>query len=451
MSTQSPKYFGTDGLRGMANTGMLTPERVLALGRALGRMAKNRGGRFAIAQDPRRSSPLLSGALAAGAAAEGEAVLDLGVLPTPGLAALLPSLDAAIGAMVSASHNPMPDNGIKVMDGAGGKLPNTDELWLEAQMEVAPDNEILGADVGSISLVDDSVERYLAHVLGAFPGLSLAGMSVVVDAAHGAMSVAGPRAFERLGAKVITAFASPDGLNINQGCGAVHPDAMARMVVEHGADVGVAFDGDGDRLMMASAEGVVQDGDRILYVVAGHRKAQGKLPGDAVVGTVMTNFGLELAFKEQGIRLERTPVGDRHVAVRLREGAFGLGGEPSGHVIFGAENRFIGDGLYSALGALSVLRATGRTFADLTRGLKAVPQELINVRVSHRPPLDQLLGLQDRILAAEAALNGEGRVLIRYSGTENLLRVMVEGADAALVNRLSRELADAALEEIGAP
>lgn len=447
-----PVHFGTDGVRGVANEGMLAPERVLALGRAIGRLARRDGGTgpVCVALDPRRSSPMIAASLAAGVASEGADVVDLGVLPTPGLAVLLPELGAALGAMVSASHNPMRDNGIKILRPDGGKLADDDELWVERELDTAPSPPLpTGGAVGDVRPLDDAVERYAAHLAARFEGLSLDGMRIVVDAANGATSEAAPLVLGRLGADVDLRFASPDGLNINDGCGAVHPEAMAERVRELGADVGLAFDGDGDRLILASSDGSIQDGDRVLYVCARERLEAGTLKDGVLVGTVMSNFGLELAMRDLGGRLERTAVGDRYVAAALRENGWGLGGEPSGHLIFG-EHGFIGDGLYSALQVLSVLARTGAPMHELAAGLRTVPQILLNVPVRAKPPIDTLAAVVARIEAAEAELGSTGRVLVRYSGTEDLLRVMVEGTDEAVVHGEAEAIADAVRSELGA-
>lgn len=448
-----PVHFGTDGVRGVANVGILAPEGVLALGRALGRLARRDGetGPVVLARDPRVSSPMIAASLAAGLASEGTNVRDLGVLPTPGLALRLESLGAALGAMVSASHNAMQDNGIKVLRPDGGKLADEDELWLEAELDrPATPPFPIGGEVGDVALLDDAVDVYVERLLSRFGGLSLSGLRIVVDAANGATSAAAPAVFERLGAKVDLLFASPDGRNINDGCGAVHPEAMAKAVVELGADVGVAFDGDGDRLMMASSDGAIQDGDRLLYVCARERLAAGTLKENVLVGTVMSNFGLELAMRELGGRLERTPVGDRHVAAALREHDWGLGGEPSGHVIFGAEHGYIGDALYAALQVIEVLARAGTPLHELSGGLRKVPQILLNVPVREKPPIEAQDELCSRIASAEARLDGTGRVLVRYSGTENLLRVMVEGTDDESVRAEAAAIADVVRRTIGA-
>lgn len=446
----TPRYFGTDGIRDVANRGMLTPERLLRLGRALGRCADERGGPIVMARDPRRSSALLVAAISAGAAGEGASVVDLGVLPTPGLAALLPARKAGLGVMISASHNPMPDNGVKVLSSEGAKLSDADEARIEAAIESTPSEDgPTGLGVGAIVEDRSAGDTYLAHLVAGFPKLDLSGQTIVVDGANGATAALAPRLFARLGARVIAIACDPDGGNINDGCGAVHPERLAFEVEEVGADLGVAFDGDGDRLIAVSKDGVVRDGDAILYACARRLLSERKLAGATVVGTVMTNFGLELALHDLGAKLIRTPVGDRHVAAAMREGGFDLGGEPSGHLIFGATNRFIGDGMWSALALLDTLAALGAPFHEVLRALVPVPQELKNVRVKAKPPLDTLKALPAAIAAAEQSLGTSGRVLVRYSGTENLLRVMVEGRDANLVSEWTKRLVATAESELG--
>lgn len=444
------KHFGTDGLRGVANEGQLRPEQVLALGRALGRLAARERGPLVLARDPRRSSGMLAAALAAGAASEGTGVVDLGVLPTPALAALLPALGAGAGAMLSASHNPMEDNGIKVLTGTGAKLADAAEAELETDM-ARPVSAALptGAGVGAVREERAAIDLYERYLFERLPGLDLSGLRILVDAANGACAGAAPRILSRLGAQVIAIHAEPDGVNINAGCGAVHPEAMAEATARHGCDAGVAFDGDGDRSIFADAAGAVRDGDAVLYALGRRLAAAGRLPGSAIVGTVMSNFGLELALGDLGIRLVRTPVGDRHVAQALREQGLGLGGEPSGHVIFGADNRFIGDGLYTALRLFGELRAARASLAELCAGLAPVPQVLLNVPVRDKPPLERLQAVTERIAAADRALAGSGRVLVRYSGTENLLRVMVEGKSAAAVRAAADDIAGAVKAAIG--
>ncbi len=454
-SPAGPKWFGTDGLRGVANAGVLAPERVLALGRALGRAARARAGektaRMVVARDPRRSSPLLEAALVAGAASEGVEVIDLGVLPTPAFAILLPQSGAALGAMITASHNPMPDNGIKVLGADGRKLDDTVEAALEADMERPPSSPPpTGTAVGAIRESRDAVEMYAAALRRRAADVDLKGMTIVVDAANGAGSFTAPLVLERFGARVIAINASPDGDNINVGCGAVHPEGMAKLTKERGAHLGVALDGDADRAICAGSDGSLQDGDRMLFALGLDRAARGRLPKNAIVGTVMTNFGLELALKSRGIRLVRTPVGDRHVAVALERESLALGGEPSGHLIFGAESCYVGDGLFTAIAIAALMKSSGKKLEELTAPLAPVPQVLLNVRVRAKPPIEGLPRVADAMGQVERAISGRGRVLVRYSGTENLLRVMVEGEDKGEVERSARTIAAAVEAEIGA-
>jgi len=447
-----PRHFGTDGIRGVANTGLLAPENLVSLGRAMGRLAKHVGRpRIALAQDPRKSSPLLACALSAGASSEGVSVLDLGVLPTPGLAALLPGMDVALGAMVSASHNPMQDNGIKVFDGSGAKLSDDGEVWLETEMtsaSTAPPP--IGVNLGSIEWRTDAADTYIAYLLAHAKGLDLSGMMIAVDAANGATHAVGPRLFRELGARVVAICAEPDGVNINENCGAVHPERLARTVLEQRADIGFAFDGDGDRAILVGSDGSIQDGDRILYACGMHMKSAGELEGNVLVATVMSNFGLELACADQGIRLQRTAVGDRHVVAAMRKDGWQLGGEQSGHIIFGDQNRWIGDGLFTAIKACQVMSAAGKPFEQLSAAVTPVPQVLLNVRVSDKPPLEDLPDVTRRIEAGESKLAGSGRVVVRYSGTEKLLRVMVEGRDDKAVDAVAADIAKAVRAAIGA-
>jgi phosphoglucosamine mutase len=345
----------------------------------------------------------------------------------------------------------MRDNGVKVFAGSGAKLAPGDEAWLEAEMErAAPAEGPSGALLGAIERRPEAADTYVAILLAHAQGLDLSGMKIVVDAANGATHAVGPRLFRELGAEVVAIHAEPDGLNINDGCGAVHPEDLARAVVAQRADIGFAFDGDGDRAILAGSDGSIQDGDRILYACGWYQHERGQLPGDTVVATVMSNFGLELACRDHGIRLFRTQVGDRHVVAAMREHGWQLGGEQSGHVVFGAENRWIGDGLFTALKALRVMTEAGRPFEALTAAVRPVPQVLLNVRVRQKPPLEEIPAVADRIAAAERTLSAAGRVVVRYSGTENLMRVMVEGKDGAAVDRSARDIAAAVRAAIGA-
>jgi phosphoglucosamine mutase len=430
--------FGTDGVRGVANA-ELTPELALALGRAAARVLGGRGRRFAIGRDTRRSGPLLEAALTAGLTSEGVEVVQLGVAPTPEVAWWSASEDAP-AAVVSASHNPFADNGIKLFSAGGRKLPDDVEERLEAELQellatrpvddgsAAP----TGADVGTVTSVS-AHGGYGAAVAASLGGRRLDGLHVVADCANGAASVVAPGVLRGLGARVEVLHDSPDGTNINEASGSTHPEALQRAVVERGADVGVAFDGDADRVLLVDAAGQLVDGDHIIAVCAIDRHDRGALAHDTVVVTVMTNLGFRLAMEERGIRVVETTVGDRYVLEALESGGYGLGGEQSGHVIF-RDLATTGDGLLTAVQALDVVVRTGRQLADLAgAAMTRLPQVLRNVRVAERDPaiVDRLA---PQIAAVEARLGEKGRVLVRTSGTEPLVRVMVEApteADAA--------------------
>jgi phosphoglucosamine mutase len=431
--------FGTDGVRGVANA-ELTPELALALGRAAARVLG--GGRFAIGRDTRRSGPLLEAALAAGLAGEGVDVVDLGVAPTPEVAWWSAS-EGAPAAVVSASHNPFGDNGIKLFSAGGRKLPDAVEARLEAELGalgagggagpggVAAVGAAVptGADVGTITPVD-ATAGYIAAVAASLDGRRLDGLHVVVDCANGAASGVAPEALRGLGVTVDVIHADPDGTNINAGCGSTHPDDLRRAVVERGAHVGVAFDGDADRTLLVDAGGELVDGDHIIALCAVDRHERGALPHDTVVVTVMTNLGFRLAMDERGIRVVETAVGDRYVLEALAAGGYALGGEQSGHVVF-PQLATTGDGLLTAVQALDVVVRTGRTLADLAgASMTRLPQVLRNVRVARKDPaiLERIAG---EVAAVEARLGDKGRVLVRASGTEPLVRVMVEAPTEA--------------------
>ncbi|HLM63002.1 MAG TPA: phosphoglucosamine mutase [Acidimicrobiales bacterium] len=427
--------FGTDGVRGVANA-ELTPELALALGRAAARVLG--GGRFAIGRDTRRSGPLLEAALAAGLAAEGIEVVTLGVAPTPEVA-WWAATEQAPAAVVSASHNPFGDNGIKLFSAGGRKLADAVEERLEAELGAlvgggAGDRRAVptGAAVGSIRAID-AAAGYTAAVAASLEGRRLDGLRAVVDCANGAASSVAPGALRALGVELDVIHADPDGTNINAGCGSTHPDDLRRAVVGHGAHVGVAFDGDADRVLLVDANGDLVDGDHIIAMCALDRHDRGALAYDTVVVTVMTNLGFRLAMDARGVRVVETAVGDRNVLEALVAGGYALGGEQSGHVIF-PELATTGDGLLTAVQALDVVVRSGRPLAELAAAsMTRLPQVLRNVRVGRRDP-----AILDRIAADVAAVEGrlgdKGRVLVRPSGTEPLVRVMVEApteADAA--------------------
>jgi phosphoglucosamine mutase len=441
--------FGTDGVRGVANQ-ELTPELALLLGRAGARVLG--GDRWVIGRDTRRSGSLLAAALAAGLATEGVDVVDLGVVPTPGVAHLS-RLDAVPAAMISASHNPFADNGIKLFAAGGTKLADEVEAELEAELAALgaqgdPRPRPGGAAVGAITVDGSTVARYRQHLVDGVVGPNaLAGLKVVVDGAHGAASALAASVYEELGATVVAIHTDPDGININEGCGSTHPQDLQAAVVAHGADVGLAFDGDADRVLAADASGELVDGDQIIAICAIDAHQRGALRNDAVVVTVMTNLGFRLAMADHGIEVVTTDVGDRYVLEALDAHGHQLGGEQSGHVIF-RDLASTGDGMLTGLVLLEVVARTGRSLSDLAAGaMVRLPQTLVNVRTARRDP-DLVARLADDVAAEEAGLGGQGRVLLRASGTEPLIRVMVEAPTAeqaaAVAERLAARVAEVA-------
>jgi phosphoglucosamine mutase len=439
--------FGTDGVRGVANT-ELTPELICALGRAAARVLVT-DGPFLVGRDTRISGPMLEAALTAGLTAEGATVVHLGVLPTPGVATLA-AAQGAPAAMISASHNPFADNGIKFFAGGGRKLPDALEARIEAELDAilrheSADALLAGADVGQVHDVwADAVDRYAATLVDCLEGRRLDGLRVVIDCANGAASGVAPGVLQALGADVSVLFAEPDGTNINDGCGSTHPSALQAAVIAHGADAGLAFDGDADRVLAVATDGSLVDGDHLLAMCALDLRERGRLTDDTVVITVMTNLGFRLAMAKAGIRVEETAVGDRNVLERLEAGGWSLGGEQSGHVIF-RDLATTGDGLLTGLQVLDVMRRSGAPLGSLAASaMTRLPQVLRNVRVADRQGLEEAKAIWDAVRAVEEGLAGQGRVLIRASGTEPLVRVMVEAPtepDAlALADRLCREV-----------
>ncbi|MBX7159022.1 MAG: phosphoglucosamine mutase [Acidimicrobiia bacterium] len=446
--------FGTDGIRGVANS-ELSPELVLRLGRAaahvLGRGAEEARPTFLIGRDTRASSELLAQALAAGLASCGVDVVELGVVPTAAAALLCRDLGAAAGAIVSASHNPAADNGVKFFARGGTKLTAADEEEIERLLEAEegrnPEDagglpRPIGGDVGRITMRPELAERY-AEILLATVDTGLDGLRVVVDAANGAASVLGPEVLRRLGAQVEVRFAEPDGTNINEGCGATSPAALAAAVVESGADLGIAFDGDADRLIAVDHTGRVVDGDHILAVCAIDLHARGDLRGDAVVATVMSNVGLEVLLRENGIGVLECPVGDRNVLLALEEHDLVLGGEQSGHVIFRHLSP-TGCGLLTALQLLQVVRSSGASLADLAGAMKSYPQVAVAIPLDDRARLDSATAFWDVVAATEADLGDSGRVVVRPSGTEPVLRVMVQAPSETAAGEAVERITSAA-------
>ena len=436
--------FGTDGVRGVANVD-LTPETVVRLGRAAAHVLGV--DVFVIGRDTRRSGPMLEGALSAGLASAGAAVILLGVIPTPGVA-WVGSLRGCAGAVISASHNPFTDNGIKLFAVGGRKLPDAVERAIEHHWHAAPDVAPKGAErVGSITTDVSLVARYEDWLVDTVPH-GLDGMRLVVDTANGAASRIAPEVFRRLGAQVVVLHDAPDGENINAGAGALHPSVLSEAVVAHGADAGLAFDGDADRLIAVDALGRVVDGDHLIAMLALDRHDRGVLAQASVVVTVMTNLGFRHAMAARGIAVVDTPVGDRYVLEALDEMGLSLGGEQSGHIVF-RDMATTGDGILSALQVLELLGRSGRPLADLAgEAMTALPQVLVNVVVARRVP-DVASTLADAIAAAERRLGAGGRVLVRASGTEPLIRVMVEAENEADAHQIAGELAEAARRSFG--
>ncbi|WP_288419975.1 phosphoglucosamine mutase [uncultured Microbacterium sp.] len=426
--------FGTDGVRGLAN-GPLTADLALSLAQATavvlgqGRTADARraaGKRLTavVARDPRVSGEFLTAAVSAGLASSGVDVLDAGVLPTPAAAFLIADTDAAFGVMVSASHNPAPDNGIKIFARGGVKLPDVVEQRIEAAMD-GPKLQPTGGDVGRIRRFADAEDRYIVHLLGSLPH-RLEGLHVVLDCAHGAASGVSPETFSDAGATVTVIGADPDGLNINDGVGSTHLDALRAEVVRLGADLGIAHDGDADRCLAVDADGTVVDGDQIMAILAVAMKQRGHLAQDTLVATVMSNLGLHRAMDENGIRVEQTAVGDRYVLERMNAGGYSLGGEQSGHVIM-SEYATTGDGLLTGLHLAAEMAHRKATLAELASVMTVYPQVLVNVKDVDRSRVGDPVVAQ-AVVDAERALGESGRVLLRASGTEALVRVMVEAA-----------------------
>lgn len=435
------RLFGTDGIRGIANADLST-DLVDRVGRAAVLvLARSGRGRFALGRDPRISGDLLEAAMAAGMCSFGADVLRLGVLPTPGVAYFARTLSVNAGIVISASHNPVEDNGVKFFAKTGFKLPDMMEDEIEAALDQVPGHlRPTGTAVGRIHDVPDAAERYLAHVAAMARG-RLNGWRVVVDCANGATSGIAPALWERLGATVIPLHAAPDGTNINAGSGSTHPEVIQGAVVAHGADLGFAHDGDGDRVIAADRHGHLVDGDTIMGITALHRHAHGELPGSLVVATVMSNLGFERALHRAGIRLERVRVGDRYVLERMLETGARVGGEQSGHVLF-LDRTTTGDGLVTAVELVNVILESGRSLEDLRAPFLRYPQVLLNVRVPDPGRWANDPEIARAVAQAERRLRGRGRVLIRASGTEPLVRVMTECEDGETADAIARELSD---------
>jgi len=442
------RLFGTDGVRGVANR-ELTAELALALGAAAARRlaATTRAARpvAVIGRDPRASGEMLEAAVIAGVTSEGVDALRAGVLPTPAVAYLTGAYDADFGVMISASHNPMPDNGIKIFGPGGHKLDDATEDRIEELVAQGPGLRPVGAQIGRIVDATDALERYLQHVRAAAP-VRLDGLTVVVDCANGAASAAAPRAYHAAGARVIAINAEPNGLNINEGCGSTHLGQVQAAVIAHGADLGLAHDGDADRCLAVDASGQVVDGDAIMVVLAMAMQESGELASNTLVATVMSNLGLHLAMREAGITVRTTGVGDRYVLEELRAGEYSLGGEQSGHIVM-PSLATTGDGIVTGLRLMSRMAQTRTSLAGLAAPMQTMPQVLINVEVTDKATVAEAVGVQTAVREAEAELGDTGRILLRPSGTEQLVRVMVEAADEDTARQLALRVAESVSAE----
>ena len=449
----SPRsYFGTDGIRGRANSFPMTAEIALRVGLAAGKLFRSGGDRrhlVVIGKDTRLSGYMIEPALVAGFTSVGMDVRLFGPLPTPAVAMMTRSMRADLGVMISASHNSFSDNGIKLFGPDGYKLSDQREAEIEAFMEEGLQEGLAEPrDLGRVVRIDDAQARYVEIVKATFPRqLNLNGLRVVIDCAHGAAYKVAPTALYELGAEVVEIGVSPNGLNINEECGSTHPKAMAKAVRDYRADIGIALDGDADRLLICDERGEIVDGDQIMALIAKSWNECGKLTGGGVVATVMSNLGLERFLTANGMHLERTKVGDRYVMERMREGGFNLGGEQSGHIIM-SDVSTTGDGLISALQVLNVLAQSSKPMSALARQFEPAPQVLKNVRFAGGKPLETKQ-VKAAIAEAEARLSGTGRIVVRASGTEPLIRIMAEGDDERMVKDVVKAIANAVEEAAG--
>lgn len=442
------RLFGTDGVRGVANR-ELTAELALSLGSAASRRLAGPGkpGRHVavIGRDPRASGEMLEAAVIAGLTSQGVDALRVGVLPTPAVAYLTGAYDADFGVMISASHNPMPDNGIKIFGPGGHKLDDDTEDQIEELVAAGPGTRPVGAAIGRVIDAEDAADRYLRHV-GKANTLPLDGLTVVVDCAHGAASSAAPRAYHAAGARVIAINAEPNGLNINDRCGSTHLDSLRAAVLAHGADLGLAHDGDADRCLALDAKGELVDGDAIMVVLALAMQEAGELASNTLVTTVMSNLGLHQAMRAAGVSVRTTGVGDRYVLEELRSGEYSLGGEQSGHIVMPALGS-TGDGIVTGLRLMTRMVQTGMSLADLAAPMQSFPQVLINVEVADKNTAAAAPSVRSAVDEAEAELGDTGRILLRPSGTEPMIRVMVEAPEEDIAQRVANRVAEAVSDQ----
>jgi phosphoglucosamine mutase len=449
------RLFGTDGVRGVANLPPMTAEMALEIGRAVAHVCKRHRDhrhRVVIGKDTRISGYMLESAMTAGFCSMGVDVMLVGPVPTPGIAYLTHSMRADAGVVISASHNPYQDNGIKIFSLSGFKLPDAEEDEIEDLITSGRIKEIrpTAEEVGKAQRIDDALGRYIVFCKNTFPyECSIEGMKIVLDCANGATYKAAPMIFTELGADVTAIHCEPDGVNINDDCGSQHTESLRARVLEEGAQVGLAFDGDGDRLIAIDEKGQELTGDHIMAISARRLKGQGKLKNNLVVSTVMSNIGFSLALREMGIDYAASKVGDRYVLEMMQQRGAILGGESSGHTIF-LDRHTTGDGIVTALQLLAAMCDTGQPLSELAKLMTLFPQQVVNVEVASKPPLEELAGVQAAIKAAQAELGEKGRVLVRYSGTQSMCRIMVEGPSEDQTRRLAGQIADAVEASIGA-
>lgn len=448
------KLFGTDGVRGVANVEPMTSETALKLGRAAAHIFKNKKGRhkIVIGKDTRISGYMIETALASGICSMGADVLLVGPLPTPGISFITSSMRADAGVVISASHNPYQDNGIKFFSRDGFKLPDK----LEEKMEELVICEELhklrptADEVGKAYRIEDAAGRYIVFLKNTFPKeMDLEGLKIVLDCANGAAYRVAPSVLEELGAEIITLGVSPDGKNINEGCGSLHTAAMCAKVRETGAHLGISLDGDADRVIMCDEKGQEIDGDIIMGICATQLMKKGELRKNTLVTTIMSNIGLDIAMKDAGINLIKTDVGDRYVVAEMLKRGYNMGGEQSGHIVF-LDHNTTGDGTLAALQLLSVIKAQGKPLSELSKVVTKYPQTLVNVRVKKKKDTADIPRFADAASEIESMLAGKGRILIRYSGTEPIMRIMIEGEDEGGIRRMADSLATIVKEEIGA-
>ncbi len=447
------KLFGTDGVRGVANQDPMTSEMAMRIGRAAAHVFRDsaRKHRIVIGKDTRLSGYMIESALTSGLCSMGMDVLLVGPVPTPGIAFLTRSLRADAGVVISASHNPYEDNGIKFFGRDGFKLPDEVEKKMEDLIFSGAIDSIrpTASEIGKAFRIDDAIGRYNEFVKSSIPrGMDLSGLRIVVDSANGAVYKIGPRILTELGADVISLYDEPNGMNINQGCGSLFPEVVSRAVIANKAKIGIAFDGDADRIILCDEKGVVIDGDAVMAICALRMMKEGRLKQNTLVATVMSNLGLELAMQKAGGKLVRTAVGDRYVMEKMIEEGYNLGGEQSGHIIF-LDNNTTGDGLISALQVLTIMKQTNEPLSALAACMKNYPQILVNVKVKERRDLASVPEIAKRMAEIEKKLDGTGRLLVRYSGTEPKVRVMIEGDDQTEIKALAEGLAWIIKEKLG--